>query len=136
MNAAPPVPRDTDLTCRLRLTLETSAGDTVVEVAAEDLFPDGLNPDSLARLSRRVGSFIEDRALIELRRGVRRWAEEQIPPRCDTFENEFCRRVDANDDVIDALEWIGPVTMTDAESEWLHRMANIILARQHNQKNR
>lgn len=131
----PSVQRDTDLTCRVQMTLETPDGESLVDLSLDEMLPDAMSEKSLPGLAGRVDDFLENVALSKLRRRVIAWVEENVPHTGD-FESEFARRCDHNDDMIDALEYLSPHVESDEEREWRDREVDVFMARSDNDRAR
>lgn len=126
--------KETNLRFKVRITAESADGTPLIDIEVEELLEKALDPETLTRLPHRVNNLFEDRVLVEVRRGLRRWMDEHIPSHPKSFESEYCLRCDRNDEVLSALEWMNPQPSTDRQREWTGRMASIVMARMTNEK--
>jgi len=125
--------RDTDLKCRVQVTLETPEGEVVVDLSVEDRLVDAMSQEALPGLLSRVDHQIENRTLPELRRRLADWVEpRRCPSPSTSFEQEYARRCDHNGEVVASMEWVNPVAPTDAELQWMERLARVFVAREAN----
>ena len=130
----PTITRPTDLTCRVTVVLESPGGETMAEVRLEDWLPDALGADQAVRLPDRVDRMMVERVLPLIRRDLRGWVEREVPPKPESFDQEFVRRVDHHEAIRKAREWLDPDPGTDADHEWLDRIATILTSEQHNER--
>lgn len=120
------------LQCRIRLTVEDEAGEEVAIDLEETLDGSPDRADAL-RLRNRIIDALENRLVPRFRKNIWDWAESRLPAQSETFEDEFARRCDRNDDVIDALECLSPHIPSDEERDWQDRMVEVLMARQENE---
>jgi hypothetical protein len=122
------------LRCRLRLTLDTGDGtEAEVDLDLEEWLRGPFDPAAQLRLPARVSGVLESQLIPAFRKELWRWADERVPANTGTFEEEYVRRCDHNDQVISALEWIAPHIESDEEREWKSRMVDIFMARSANE---
>lgn len=117
------------LRCRLRLTLETEEGEEAVIDLEENLEGSTAGADML-RLRNRIVDRLENRLLPRFRKQLWDWTESRLPREEGTFDEEYARRCDRNDVVIDALECLSPHIPSDEERDWQDRMVEILMARE------
>lgn len=121
-----------DLRCRIRLTMETEEGEKVAIDVEETLDGSAQGADVL-RLRNGIIDRLENRLVPRFRKQLWDWAERRLPREEGTFEEEFARRCDRNDKVIDALECLSPHVPSDEERAWQGCMVDILMAREVNE---
>ena len=119
------------LVCRICVTFETWTGKTVIETVHEEVLEHALMPAAIHRLAGRAHHAVS-RCASKVRLHVDGWVEESLPQEPESFEAEFCRRCDHNEQVIDALKFLTGDELTDEEREWQCRVVEIMLARGEN----
>lgn len=120
--------------CRLKLSLESDAGDDViVDLELQECLRGPFDGKELLRLPNRIANLLEGSLLPKFQRELWDWADGQVPAETSNFDDEFARRCDRNDEVIEGLEWLSPHVESDEEHEWKSRMVDILIARQENE---
>ena len=117
--------------CRIRLVMEMDEGEVVIDM--EEVLEGSAEGAGVLRLRNRILDRLENRLLPRFRKQLWDWAESRLPREEGTFEEEFARRCDRNDDVIESLEWLSPHIPSDEERDWQDRMVEILIARQENE---
>jgi len=119
--------------CRLKLSLESDAGDDViVDLEFQECLRGPFDGKELLRLPNRIANLLENGLIPKFQREVWDWADGQVSEDALDFEDEFARRCDRNDEVVESLEWLSPHVESDEEHEWKGRMVDILIARQGN----
>jgi len=118
--------------CRIRLMMETEKGGEVV-IDLEETLEGSTEGAGVLRLRNRIIDKLENRLISRFRKQLWDWTESRLPREEGTFEEEFARRCDCNDDVIESLEWLSPHIPSDEERDWQDRMVEILMSRQMNE---
>jgi hypothetical protein len=124
--------RDTDLICRVTVTLEGPDGRAVVETTHQEWLPEAAAADQVVRLPVRVERLFKQRIMPDLLRELRRRVEREVPAHPGSFDEEWVRRVDQTDEVMACLDRLDPRTWSDADDHWVEQVANLVVAEQHN----
>ena len=119
--------------CRIRLVMEMDEGGEVA-IDMEETLEGSTEGAGVLRLRNRIIDTLENRLNSRFRKQLWDWTESRLPREEGTFEEEFARRCDRNDDVIESLEWLSPHIPSDAERDWQDRMVDIFMARCENER--
>jgi len=119
--------------CRIRLVMEMDEGGEVA-IDMEETLEGSTEGAGVLRLRNRIIDTLENRLNSRFRKQLWDWTESRLPREEGSFEEEFARRCDRNDDVIESLEWLSPHIPSDAERDWQDRMVDIFMARCENER--
>jgi hypothetical protein len=114
--------------------LASGSGESVLEFSFEELLRGALDEGAVGGLCQRVEDLIEEKASRAVRSRIRDWVAAHECASEASFDDEFCRRCDGNDEIVEALEWLNPQPPSDEEREWTSRMATIFMAQMHNEE--
>lgn len=120
--------------CRIRLVMAMDEGEVVIDL--EETLEGPAEGAEVLRLRNRILDRLENWLMARFKKQLWDWAESRLPREEGTFEEEFARRCDRNDEVIESLEWLSPHIPTDEERDWQDRMVEILMARQVNERAR
>jgi|GEM_PF-6290717 len=118
--------------CRIRLVMEMGEGGEVA-IDLEETLEGSTEGTGVLRLRNRIIDRVENWLMPRFTKQLGDWAESRLPREEGTFEEEFARRCDRNDDVIESLEWLNPHIPSDEERDWQDRMVEILMSRQANE---
>jgi hypothetical protein len=118
--------------CRIRLVMEMDEGGEVA-IDLDETLEGATEGADVLRLRNRIFDRLENRLMARFKKQLWDWTESRLPREEGTFEEEFARRCDRNDDVIESLEWLSPHIPSDEERDWQDCMVEILMSRQANE---
>jgi len=119
--------------CRIRLVMEMVEGGEVA-IELDETLEGATEGADVLRLRNRIIDRLESRLMPRFTKQLGDWTESRLPREEGTFEEEFARRCDRNDEVIESLEWLSPHIPSDEERDWQDRMVEIFMARCENER--
>jgi hypothetical protein len=123
--------RPSALRCRIRIELESPAGEELLQLQLEKEMAPVSGRQGCGSLSRSVGDFLRGEVAAELHDRVFD-LDTASDPQAGKFEAEFARRCDATDRIVSSLRWLNPPGPTDAETRWMQGMTEVFMARRQN----